>query len=123
MADYNRDCVFCKISKKEIPVEFIYENDNFFAMPDKNPAVPGHTLIIPKNHSENVFDISHDDLKKVISVAKDLSKKIISENNATGVNLLNASGIDAEQSVFHFHLHIVPRRPNDGFGLWLEAGL
>ena len=117
------DCIFCKIIKKKAPATIVFEDADVLAILPIAPIAKGHTLVIPKNHSENVFDISHDDLAKVIAVAKDLSSKIISENNATGVNLLNASGKDAEQSVFHFHLHIVPRHPNDGFGLWLEARL
>ena len=117
------DCIFCKIVKKEAPATIVFEDADILAIVPLGAIAKGHTLVIPKVHSENVFDISHTDLASVAAVAKDLSKKIVAENNATGVNLLNASGKDAQQSVFHFHLHIVPRYPNDGYDLWLKAGL
>lgn len=108
------ECIFCKIVKGEIPSFKVFENDKVFCFLDINPLTKGHTLVIPKEHYENVFDIPEIDLKEIISVAKKLSAKIKETLDADGVNLVNASGEAAEQDVFHFHLHIVPRYRNDG---------
>jgi histidine triad (HIT) family protein len=71
----------------------------------------------------NVFDIETDSLERLAGIAQKLSKEIVETHRATGVNLLNASGKDAQQSVFHFHLHIVPRYENDGLDLWFKNRL
>lgn len=117
------ECIFCKIVKGEIPSFKVFENDRVFCFLDINPLTKGHTLVIPKNHYENVFDIPENDLKEIISTAKDLSVKIKKTLNAEGVNLVNASGEAAEQSIFHFHLHIVPRYKNDGLEMnkWWQS--
>lgn len=108
------DCIFCKIAKGEIDSAKIWEDDDFLAILDVNPLTKGHCLIIPKNHFKNVFDIEPEILKEIIVLAKNLSNQIKNNLGAEGVNLINASGRAAEQSVFHFHLHIVPRYENDG---------
>ena len=117
------DCIFCKIAKKEIPAEIIYEDDFVVAFPTIEPVSKGHTLIVPKTHFENVLDIEKSLLENLMGSTKDLASKIVKENNATGVNLLHAAGKDAQQSVFHFHLHIVPRYPSDNLDLWFRNKL
>lgn len=117
------DCIFCKIIKKELPSKVVFENETILGIIPLEEVSRGHTLVIPKSHSENIFDIDNNTLKELISVVKDLSKKISSLNNATGVNLLNASGKDAQQSVFHFHFHIVPRYRDDGLDMWVKQRL
>lgn len=117
------ECIFCKIINKESPSKIVFENDDILAIVPKGKISKGHTLVIPKNHFENIFDIDKDVLEKLIVVSKDLSETLAKENNATGINLLHASGKDAQQSVFHFHLHIVPRYENDGLDLWLREKL
>jgi histidine triad (HIT) family protein len=116
MADYKEDCVFCKISKKEISVEFIYENDNFFAMPDKNPVVPGHTLIIPKKHFENVMDMPASLGRELIDAVKAVAEIRIKEG-AEGFNLIQNNFEPAGQVVMHAHFHVLPRKKDDGFKL------
>lgn len=111
------DCLFCKIVKGEIDSAKIWEDEKVLAFLDVNPLTKGHCLIIPKEHYENIFDMNEDVLKKILGLAKDLSGKMRENLNATGVNLVNASGKDAEQSVFHFHLHVVPRYENDGLDM------
>ena len=108
------NCIFCKIASGEIDSAKIWEDDKVFAFLDVNPLTEGHCLVIPKEHFENIFDIDENILKEIIFTAKNISKKIKESLSATGVNLVNASGKTAEQSVFHFHLHIVPRYENDG---------
>jgi len=117
------DCIFCKIANKEIDSVKIFENDNLFAFLDINPLTKGHCLVIPKQHFENVFDIKKEVLQEIISVAKDIAENAKNKLGATGVQLVNASGKDAEQSVFHFHLHVIPRYENDGLEMnkWWQS--
>jgi len=121
--DYRMNCIFCRIINKEVPGTFVYEDDDVAAIIPKEQVSPGHTLVIPKNHYTDVFDIDDEVLRNIASVSKKLSKDIITTTDYTSVNLLNASGKDAQQSVFHFHLHIVPRKENDGLDLWIKRNL
>lgn len=116
-------CVFCKIVKGELEVKIIHETDSVLAFIPKDQVSKGHTLVIPKEHYENIFDISEDALSDVMRVSKELSEKYKKELGATGVNILHASGKDAQQSVFHLHIHVVPRYPNDNLDLWIKAGI
>ena len=118
-----KDCVFCKIINKELPSKNVFEDKDVIAFETIQPVSKGHVLVVPKKHFENIFDIDKEVLQKLITVTKNLSEKLKIENKATGVNLLNASGKDAQQSVFHFHLHIVPRYKNDGLDLWFREKL
>jgi len=110
----NSGCVFCKIVENQIPAFKIFESEDILAFLDINPLSQGHSLIIPKNHFEDVFDIPQDILKEIIQAAQKISKIMQKELGAEGVNLFNASRKEAEQSVFHFHLHIIPRYKEDG---------
>lgn len=117
------DCVFCKIVKGEIPSLKVFENDKVFCFLDSNPISMGHILVIPKEHYENIFDIPGDELKEMISVVKSLSIKIKEILKADGINLINSSGKIANQEVFHFHFHIIPRYKNDGLEMnkWCQS--
>lgn len=117
------NCIFCKIIAKETSSQIIFENEDILAFKPLEEVSRGHTLVVPKKHFENIFDIEKDNLEKLIAVSKNLSEKLVKENSATGINLLHASGKDAQQSVFHFHLHIVPRYEKDGLDLWLREKL
>jgi len=108
------NCIFCKIISKEAPAKIVFENKDILAFVPKEQVSKGHMLVVPRVHFENIFDIDKNILEKLIAVSKDLSEQLAKENNAIGVNLLHASGKDAQQSVFHFHLHVVPRYENDG---------
>lgn len=108
------DCIFCKIANGEIDSAKVFEDDNVLAFLDVSPLTKGHCLVIPKAHFENIFNADENVLKNIISAAKNISNQIKTNLGAKGVNLVNASGEKAEQSVFHFHLHIVPRYENDG---------
>src|SRR5487761_638675 len=96
------DCIFCKIVRGEIDAAKVYEDDDTLSFLDVNPLTKGHCLVIPKKHFENIFDIDKEILQKIISSAKNISEKLKKSLDAPGVNLVNASGKDAEQSVFHF---------------------
>lgn len=113
-------CVFCKIINKELPATIVFENEEFLAFPTIEQISKGHTLLIPKKHYVNIFDIDRELLKNFIGVAQDLSIELKKINNASGINLLNANGKDAQQSIFHLHFHLVPRYENDGLDLWFR---
>lgn len=108
------DCIFCKIVKGEMPSYKIYEDDFVYAFLDISNDANGHTLVIPKKHYENILDCEEETLKHVISAVQKISKHYVDDCGASGVNILNASGKDAEQSVFHLHFHILPRFEDDG---------
>jgi len=117
------DCIFCKIANGEIDSAKVWESEKVFAFLDVSPLTKGHCLVIPKDHFENIFDIDEGVLKEIVSTAKNISNKMKNSLGAAGVNLVNASGKTAEQSVFHFHLHVVPRYENDGLKMddwWQE---
>lgn len=111
------DCIFCKIIKGEVPSYKIYEDENVYAFLDIAGDVFGHTLVVPKNHYENIFDIPEVELNQVMTAVKKISQHFLTVGY-TGVNIMNASGIDAQQSVFHLHFHILPRSKNDGLDTW-----
>lgn len=107
-------CIFCDIIDKKIPSYKIYEDDYTYVFLDISNDANGHTLVIPKKHCENLLDVDSETLNHVISTVQKVSKHYVENCGATGINILNASGQDAEQTVFHFHIHILPRFKNDG---------
>ena len=113
------DCIFCKIIKGEIPSYKIYENECVYAFLDIAKDCYGHTLVIPKNHSENLFDTEEKDLCEVIKATK-LIANHYKNLGFDAVNIINASGKAAEQSVFHLHFHIIPRKEADGLKVFPE---
>jgi len=115
------NCLFCKIIKKEIPCYKIYEDEETLAFLDITPTSEGHTLIIPKKHYENIHDIAEETLKNAMKTTKKISAKLKEKLNATGINIINASGKDAQQSIFHIHFHAVPRYKEDGLNLWFHG--
>ena len=116
------DCLFCKIVAGEIPATIVAEDERTIAFMDINPATRGHALVIPRAHAADVFTIDPDDLQAVVVVAQRLAQRARDELGADGVNLLNSSGRAAWQTVFHFHLHVVPRYDGDPLRLpWVPA--
>ncbi len=107
------DCVFCKIVQGEIPSRKIYEDVDCIAFLDINPANPGHCLVIPKNHSENIYDIPDDELKKIIIVAKKVAINIKEKLSVSGINIMQNNSRIAGQIVNHMHFHVIPRFEND----------
>lgn len=101
-----------------MPSYKIYEDEKTYAFLDISDDAIGHTLVIPKEHSENIMEISEDSLQAVMSSVKKISKHYVDNLGYTGVNLMNASGLSAQQSVFHFHVHIIPRVDGDGLDTW-----
>lgn len=113
-----KDCIFCKILAGEIPSHKIYEDDKVYAFLDISCDSYGHTLVIPKNHCANVLDCESEGLKAVMAAVQKISRHYVDNCGFDGVNVLNASGRAAQQSVFHLHFHIIPRKENDGLNTW-----
>lgn len=108
------DCIFCKIVKGEMNSYKIYEDEFTYSFLDISNDANGHILVIPKKHYTNVLDCDEEVLASVIKTIKKVSNHLVENCGFTGVNILNASGKDAEQSVFHLHFHILPRKYGDG---------
>ena len=116
------NCIFCKIISGEIPSHKIYENDKVYAFLDIACDSYGHTLVIPKKHCTNILDCDREYLDAVIEAVQKISTHYVKNCGFEGVNVLNASGASAEQSVFHLHFHIVPRKTGDGLHMWPLEG-
>lgn len=107
------NCIFCKIVAGTIPCFKLYEDAATLAFLDINPVAPGHALVIPKNHAANLFDSLEVDLAAAMATARRVAIAINKTLQPAGLNLLQANGPSAGQSVFHLHLHIIPRAPGD----------
>ena len=108
------NCVFCKIAKGEIPAEKIYENDNFFSVPDANPIVQGHSLIISKKHFKTILDLPNTSATELLDCIKKTALILMEKYKSEGFNVLNNNFKPAGQIIEHFHLHIIPRKKDDG---------
>lgn len=107
------NCIFCKIAAGEIPSATIYEDNAFRVIMDISPASKGHAIILPKSHAADVMELSEEDAGKVFVVAKKVATAIKEEFQCDGVNILQNNGEAAGQTVFHFHMHIIPRYKED----------
>jgi histidine triad (HIT) family protein len=102
-------CIFCKIIAGELPSARIAEDDRTIAFMDVNPGSLGHALVVPRSHSTDLHSIDADDLAAVTATAQRVAGLAVERLGADGVNLLNCAGADAWQTVFHFHMHVIPR--------------
>jgi histidine triad (HIT) family protein len=105
------ECIFCKIVKGEIPSFRVYEDEKVLAFEDINPISPGHTLIIPKRHAKDLWEISDDDLTAIHLASKKVIQAMKAALNPSGVACVQLNGPGANQVVLHYHLHLVPRMP------------
>ena len=103
------DCIFCKIIRGEIPSKKVYEDEHTLAFLDINPASKYHTLVIPKNHCVNIYDVSVDELAKVMGTVKTVVEMYEEQYGMKHVNIVNNNGALAGQEVFHLHIHIIPK--------------
>jgi histidine triad (HIT) family protein len=116
------DCIFCKIVAGELPSARVGEDERTISFMDIAPATRGHALVIPREHARDLLTVSDEDLHAVAITAKRLAARAVERLGADGVNLLNACGAVAFQSVFHFHVHVIPRYEGDGLRLpWVPA--
>ena len=107
------DCIFCKLANGVFATRSIYEDEDFNVILDLAPATKGHALILPKQHADNIFDLPDDTAAKVFVLAKKLAQKMTEQLGCEGFNIVQNNGAVAGQTVFHFHLHLIPRYADD----------
>src|SRR5690625_521692 len=112
------DCLFCKIIDGDIPSAKVYEDEHVFAFMDISQVTKGHTLIIPKIHTKNIYEKTEEVAGHLCASVPKIANAIKKAYNPSGMNLLNNNEADAGQTVFHYHIHLIPRYDaNDGFGI------
>lgn len=107
------DCVFCKIVNGDIPSNTIYENSEFKVIMDISPATKGHVLVLPKEHYKDIYDIDAETAGKLFQLAAVVARALKEVLNCDGLNILQNNGVIAGQTVFHFHMHLIPRYEGD----------
>ncbi|MBX2990333.1 MAG: HIT domain-containing protein [Bacteroidetes bacterium] len=107
------DCVFCKIAAHQLPAEILYETENVVAILDINPIHYGHALVIPKTHCTDFLHVRERDLHDVLHVTQIVARAMVQSLELEGFNIFSNNGKAAGQSVFHFHMHVTPRYPDD----------
>jgi histidine triad (HIT) family protein len=116
-------CIFCSVAAGDAATELLDSDEHTLAFMDINPATPGHALVIPKRHSRDLHEIEPDDLRHTIVAAQRLAGRIAETLRPAGFNLLNACGAAGWQTVFHFHIHVIPRYEDDPLKLpWIPRG-
>ena len=116
------DCIFCKIANGEIPSKTIYEDGMFRVILDLGPAARGHALILPKEHAENLYDVSDEVASGALVLAKKMALQITQKLHCEGFNVVQNNGGIAGQTVLHFHIHLIPRYHDDGQNInWIPG--
>ena len=108
------DCIFCKLANGEIPTRKIYEDELFTVFMDASPVTRGHSLIVPKRHCDNLYSLPDEEASKIMILAKKLATHMTEKLHADGFNVMQNNGEVAGQSVFHYHMHLIPRYKDDG---------
>jgi histidine triad (HIT) family protein len=120
---HDPDCIFCKIIAGELPSQTIDEDERTIAFMDISPATRGHLLVVPRNHARDLLEISPEDLAATMATVHRVAKRVSERLNPAGINLLNSCGAAAWQTVFHFHVHVIPRYEGDPLRLpWIPSG-
>ncbi len=118
----DESCIFCMIAGGDIPSNTVYEDEDFRAILDISPASKGHTLILPKEHAADIFELPDDVCQKALPLAKKIAEAVRKVTGADGVNILQNNGEAAGQTVKHFHIHIIPRFSGDHvFEQWVPG--
>ena len=118
----DNNCIFCKIANGEIPSRTIEENELFRVVLDVGPATRGHALILPKEHCRNLYDLPEETASEVLKMAKKIALKMKDKLHCDGVNLVQNNEEAAGQTVFHFHMHVIPRFSNDNQNIGWKPG-
>jgi histidine triad (HIT) family protein len=118
----NDNCIFCKIAAGDIPSATIYEDADFRVILDIEPASKGHALILPKEHYENLYELPDELASKAMIVAKKVIARMTEVTGCAGYNVLQNNGVAAGQTVFHYHMHLIPRYENDDVTITWEHG-
>ena len=118
------DCIFCKIANGEIPSATLFEDENFRVILDLGPATKGHALILPKSHFANIYEMPDELVGKAMILAKEMVTRMTEALKCDGFNVVQNNGEAAGQTVFHFHMHLIPRYKNDNAGItWTQGTL
>lgn len=112
------NCIFCQIVKKDIPAKIVYEDEDILAFLDIEPNNPGHTLVIPKKHHQDLFDLPEDILSKLLPAIQKIAEGVRVAVSAPGINIRMNNGSEAGQIIYHAHIHIIPRFKDDGLQPW-----
>lgn len=107
------DCIFCQIAAGELPAQIVAEDDRTITFMDIFPGTRGHALVIPRRHARDLLEVESSDLTAVVQAAQEQARRVTERLGADGVNLINSCGAAAWQTVFHFHLHVIPRYTDD----------
>jgi histidine triad (HIT) family protein len=119
---HSEDCLFCKIVTGELPATVVAEDEHTMSFMDINPATRGHALVVPRRHASDLLSIDAEELQAVTVAAQRLAARMPERLGAAGVNVINSCGAAAWQTVFHFHLHVIPRYEDDPLRLpWVPA--
>ena len=116
------NCIFCKIANGKIPAATLYEDENFRVILDLGPASKGHALILPKSHAANIYELSDEMAAKAMILAKKMATAMTAALKCDGFNIVQNNGECAGQTVFHFHMHLIPRYKNDKSGFGWKPG-
>lgn len=118
----SEDCLFCGIVAGEVPGQIVDSDEHTVAFMDINPATRGHALVVPREHSDDLLEVSDEDLARTMVAARRLTERMRSALKPDGFNILNSCGPAAWQTVFHFHLHVIPRYDDDPLQLpWVPG--
>ena len=109
------ECIFCQITRKEAPASIVYEDEQVIAFLSKNPVNEGHTLVVPKKHWENIYEISEENAAYLFRIVKRVAHAVKDSTGAEGIRIVQNNGEAAGQVVFHLHVHVIPMALNDGF--------
>jgi histidine triad (HIT) family protein len=116
------DCLFCGIVAGDVPAQIVDSDDHTVAFMDINPATPGHALVVPRAHSADLIEVSDEDLERTTVAARRLTKRMRAALEPAGFNILNSCGSAAWQTIYHFHLHVIPRYEDDPLKLpWVPG--
>lgn len=118
----DENCIFCKLANGDIPTSTIYEDDDFRVILDASPASKGHALILPKEHFRNLYNLDEELASKVMPLAKKLINKLTPILECDGYNIVQNNEEAAGQTVFHFHVHLIPRKKGDKVGVTWKMG-
>ena len=116
------NCIFCKIANGEIPAATLYEDENFRVILELGPASKGHALILPKSHAANIYELSDEMAAKAMILAKKMATAMTAALKCDGFNIVQNNGECAGQTVFHFHMHLIPRYKGDQVGITWKPG-
>ncbi len=116
------DCIFCKIANGEIPSATVYEDELFRGILDIAPAARGHVILLPKNHAADVFELPEEEAQRVFPAVKKIAAAVKQATGCAGVNILQNNGESAGQTVFHFHVHVIPREEEDTVKIGWKTG-